>query len=121
LTLKDRILAMVKLEPGLTDRELTDRLMGRAAPQQGVNQAARQLEGAGRIVRRRRHDGLIGNYPDTAAPAPVVEPPVRQEAGDFIAEDAVKHSLKRWLESDGWTLRCASTSSLAYSVSCYSV
>lgn len=71
-TLKDKLLEHVELEPGLTDREVADRLLGRAAPQQGINQVARQLASVGRLVRRHRQDGKIGNCPANAAAGPEV-------------------------------------------------
>jgi hypothetical protein len=65
-TWKSRILELLVAAPGLTDREITDRLAGRNRGQQTVNQMCRQLENEGRLVRRSRHDGLIGNYARTA-------------------------------------------------------
>lgn len=62
-TLKDRVLTLVTEVPGLTDREIADRLLGRPEPPQGVNQVARQLAAAGALTRSERADGLIGNYP----------------------------------------------------------
>lgn len=78
MSLQDRVLQLVRANPGLTDREITDRLLGRADGQQAVNQAARQLAADRRLARRRRADGLTGNYPsgsldpDVARPAGVV-------------------------------------------------
>lgn len=68
-TLKDRVLALVSRCPGLTDREIADRLLGRAGPQQGVNVVARSLAANGLTSRASRADGLIGNYPAAARPA----------------------------------------------------
>jgi len=58
----DRIIELVRKTPGLTDRELTDRLKGPAAHPSQVNQEARLLERRGVLRRMRRHDGIIGNY-----------------------------------------------------------
>jgi len=62
-SLGDRILALIQTSPGLTDREITDRLVEKAAPQQHVNQTCNRLHGRGLLVRRRRPDTKIGNYP----------------------------------------------------------
>jgi hypothetical protein len=61
--LSDRILALIQTSPGLTDREITDSLLGRGAPQQQVNQTCRRLESRGRLSRKARGAGRIGNYP----------------------------------------------------------
>jgi hypothetical protein len=61
-TWKSRILELLATSPGLTDREITDRLAGRGRGQQLINQMCRQLENEGRLTRRPRHDGLIRNY-----------------------------------------------------------
>lgn len=67
-TLKERLLALITEAPGLTDKELAYKLLGRREPQ-AVNQAARQLESARFVTRTQRHDGLIGNYPAGQKPA----------------------------------------------------
>lgn len=62
-TLKQRILDVLATTPGLTDRQLTNLIHGQHAPQQPVNIAARDMVRTGTIVRRKRNDGLLGNYP----------------------------------------------------------
>ena len=62
------MLAVIDGRPGLTDRELTDILTGKSAGQQAVNQAARALAASGSLVRAKRPDGRIGNYPSAAVP-----------------------------------------------------
>ncbi len=104
--LKDRILLALKRDPGVTDRELTDKIHGRDVGQQAVNQAARALAGAGRLIRRQRPDGKIGNYPssgdsraqssDTDQPAAVVTEIA------WPSEDAIKRQIQEWLEAAGW-------------------
>jgi hypothetical protein len=63
-TWKERIIELMSSSPGLTDREITDRLAGPGSSQQIVNRKCRELEREGRLVRRRRQDGLIGNFPE---------------------------------------------------------
>jgi len=76
MTLQDEVLSFVRTHPGRTDREITDRLRGQRAPQQAVNQAARALADRGVLIRRKRPDGLIGNYlGDAKPPAPRQWPP----------------------------------------------
>ncbi len=97
MTLKDRILELLQSTPGLTDRELANRLLGREAQQQSVNQAARQLAAARRLVRRPRSDTLIGNYlaSNGGEDAPFPQQPVQQQPADgFMAEDDVKRSVQ---------------------------
>ncbi len=53
-TLKERVLLAVNESPGLTDRELTDALLGPLVPPQSVNQVARALSAQGRVKRTRR-------------------------------------------------------------------
>jgi hypothetical protein len=113
--LKEKILGLIRTMPGLTDREITDQLLGSAAPQQGVNQIARSLAAQHLVVRRSRHDGKLGNYPVEASPEPL---PQAQRAAqgsasagaidmDSLSEDDVKRKLQAWLESTGWKVAVA--------------
>jgi hypothetical protein len=101
-TLKEQLMKLVRSTPGLTDREMTDRLLGPGAGQQALNQVARQLASAGRIVRRQRQDGRIANYLNDAPnqDAEKAQPHLGLSAG--LSEDQVKRSLQTWLESSGW-------------------
>ena len=71
MTLKDEILALLAVRPGLTDREITNALRGSIAEQQPVNIACRQMAEDGRVLRERNrpNDNFIGNYP-TSEPLP---------------------------------------------------
>jgi hypothetical protein len=102
-TLKERILTLVSTSPGLADREVTDRLLGVAVGQQAVNQATRSLEQAGRLVRRIRGDGKIGNYPLAgSAPVQLVVAPVSAVTPGDPSEDDVKRGIEAWLRAAGW-------------------
>jgi hypothetical protein len=107
--LPQQLLALVEQSPGLTDREITDRLRGKSAPQQPVNIAARALANRRQLTRRRRDDGLIGNFPASATEAPPKE--LQQSLAPNLApdqsEDKVKHWVKQWLLSDGWEVEIA--------------
>lgn len=67
-SLPDRILALLQKSPGLTDREITDILVAKGAPQQHVNQTCNRLHARGLLSRRRRTDGKAGNYPVGSPP-----------------------------------------------------
>ena len=102
--LRERILLALEQYPGVTDRELTDQILGRDVGQQAVNQAARALADAGRLVRRHRSDGKLGNYPTaahSAAQSGDAEPPAEIDIA-WPSEDVVKRQLQAWLEAAGW-------------------
>ena len=61
-TRRERILRLLEHGDGLTDREITDQLEGHSAPQQPINQLCHRMEGQKILVRKKRADGLIGNY-----------------------------------------------------------
>ncbi|MBN1142626.1 MAG: MarR family transcriptional regulator [Deltaproteobacteria bacterium] len=108
--LSGSILDLIRKSPGLTDREITDRLRGTTAPQQPINQAARHLEGKGLLHRRRRQDQVIGNYPAEGDPAPVSTKPTRTTKihdVDALSEDKVKGVLETWLKAQGWDTKIA--------------
>jgi len=107
-TMKDKILSAIEANPGLSDREITDLLLGEQVGQQGINQAARALEAKGKIDRRKRRDGKIGNFPAGRGDFSSVfgvsnkpHPALKKEIMD-TSEDEVKQKIKDWLETDGW-------------------
>lgn len=61
-TRKEQILRVLGQSNGLTDRELTERIDGRSAKQQPINQICRRMADEYVIERKKRKDGLIGNY-----------------------------------------------------------
>ncbi len=104
--LKKEILTLLASEPGLTDREITDRLRGRTEPQQATNQACRRLEADGLLIRARRGDGLLGNNLTGAHSIKHVRrEPTPTDAG--VSEDEVKEALQRWLRAQGWSVEIA--------------
>lgn len=74
---QEKLLAAVANVPGRTDRELTDCLLSRNDAPSRVNQEAHLLENRGDLIRRKRADGLIGNYP-----APIFQKPQAREELD---------------------------------------
>ena len=61
-TRRERIEKLLGEFPGMTDREITDQLEGHSAPQQPFNVMCRKMESQKILARRKRRDGLIGNY-----------------------------------------------------------
>ncbi len=120
-TLGEEIVRTVGARPGLTDREITDVTRGQGKPQQAVNQECRALERSGTLVRRKRPDGLIGNYlakvpsSESSAPSPppsverptIPSPPPSVSGEDPLSEDALKRVLTAWLVGQGWQCQVA--------------
>jgi hypothetical protein len=53
----------VEKSPSISDRQLSDMLLGKGVHPSRVNQEARLLVSRGILRRERREDGRIGNYP----------------------------------------------------------
>jgi hypothetical protein len=108
-SLPQQILALVRKSPGLTDRQIANQLLGTAAAQQPVNTAARGLAKKRHLFRRRREDGLIGNYVNAAPGTQVKEQPrAAPKVGDEdLSEDRLKHHLREWLGASGWESKVA--------------
>ena len=56
------IIQLLRRSPGLSDREITNFLVGRGEPQQYVNQKCNDLKNEGILSRIKREDGIFGNY-----------------------------------------------------------
>jgi hypothetical protein len=106
----DQILTEVISSPGVTDKWLAERIFGKGAPQQRVNGECRRLADAGKLVRRQRADGLIGNFigGDGSSAvrnlSPANDPDVM---ASIFTEDAVKRHLETWLIQSGWLVQIA--------------
>ena len=61
--LADKIIVETDREPGATDRRLSELLFGTPNRRTQINGECRYMERGGRLIRRKRDDGLIGNYP----------------------------------------------------------
>lgn len=108
--LTDEIVEFVRKHPAKTDREITNALRGRKAPQQPINQAARLLESRGVLLRRKRpEDGLIGNYivSDATERSPQPSLPKKNHDLEALSEEEIKTKLNEWLVSEGWETRVA--------------
>lgn len=112
-TIKEKIIDILKDRSGLTDREITDSILGTGQPQQSVNQACRSLEAKGIIKRVNRNDGLLGNYLVAELPNPEeiidlsLRPDNLEKDTSVFAEDNIKEILKKHLHSDGWDTQIA--------------
>jgi hypothetical protein len=108
-TLGQNIIELLTSSPGLSDREITDKLLGRDAPQQGVNQTCRSLESRGRLIRKVRPDGRIGNFVGQQEVVPQLPRQITIEAcdNDTLSEDEVKKILEDHLTAKGWHARIA--------------
>lgn len=106
--LLEQVLEKVTASPGLTDREITDGLLGRKARVQRVNYAAHLLLQKGKIERHRRPDGRTGNYPAGKmgrASLQMMRNGLLPDSGNSVmnmSEEDVKRNVKKWLEADGW-------------------
>ena len=88
----------------------------RSKNQQAVNRACRELARVGKLQRKAREDGLIGNYPVSAlyvsadaerrnVGATHGAEPAREDRA--LGEDQLKAHLEKWLNADGWRARVA--------------
>jgi hypothetical protein len=72
------VVKLVRGNPGLSDREITDRLFGKNVTPQPINGVCRLLAAKKLIDRCLRPDGSVGNFPvGEARPTPstqIVEP-----------------------------------------------
>ncbi|WP_339179334.1 helix-turn-helix domain-containing protein [Paenibacillus sp. FSL R5-0701] len=111
MTLKDKIISYLKDKDGLTDREITNAILGVNEPQQAVNQICRALVSKGIIRRVNRRDGLIGNYIVVQGvhiqPPSFVQVKHTTEASAVFKEDHLKQILKDYLHADGWETQIA--------------
>lgn len=62
-TRREGVINLLLKKPGLSDREITNHLEGKKASPQPFNQLCRRLENEGILVRKKRKDGIIGNFP----------------------------------------------------------
>jgi hypothetical protein len=110
-TLKEKIITLLEDQDGLTDREITNAILGVSEPQQSVNQACRSLESKLIIRRIRRKDGKLGNY--LSPEGKKVEPEAPKEKvkeSEVLAafsEDNLKQILNDFLISNGWETQIA--------------
>jgi len=106
VTFRDRVYEAIQSNPGLSDKELTEVILVPDRDQQPTNQACRDLTTRGKIIRVRREDGVLGNYPAEIATSSVPDHGPAPHAGDqtWLSEDQVKRAVTRWLLGEGWRI-----------------
>jgi len=111
VTLKDKIMDLLIDKEGLTDREITNVILGVNEPQQAVNQVCRLLTSKGIIRRIIRRDGLIGNYiiakETVQKSSPLNQTKQVEIRSSIFKEDNLKQILKDFLHADGWETQIA--------------
>lgn len=106
-TLKEKILELLKIEDGFTDREITDKIIGHGKPQQSINIACRDMESREIIKRVHRKDGLIGNYLVDSNVELLASTPKISDSIDGLSEDEIKEIINTFLVEDGWKTQLA--------------
>lgn len=106
-TLKDKIIELLKIEDGFTDREITDKIMGHGKPQQSINIACRDMNSKGIIKRVTRGDGLIGNYLADSNTEILPTTSNSSDNSDGLSEDEIKGIINNYLIADGWKTQLA--------------
>jgi len=100
-TVKERVIAYVGRNLGLTETEIAEALFGPGAYQQRVNPAVRSLIEEGRVVKRTRYDGSTGVYPARGGVPP---PDSAREASRILlarGDTNLSSNLRRRSESPG--------------------
>lgn len=91
----DQVVRLLKDQPGLSDREIGDLLLGPGTAQQPINGICLRLAKKNLIVRRPRQDGIRGNYLGNsemvAVPSQIAEPVDQPSLKQ--SEDHIKQSL----------------------------
>ena len=96
--LKQRIINLLEEQGHLTDRQITDLIYNAEAPQQPINQACRQLQNQGIIIRRKINN-RIQNTLANGVNLPAEEKTITTS---LLSEDNLKKYLTQWLEQNGW-------------------
>jgi hypothetical protein len=106
--MESNIIRLLEHTPGLTDRELTDAIRGYGASPQYVNQNCRNLESKHIICRKKREDGLIGNWLSTGVEAcQFADAPGVKKKIEEITDKKIKQILEGYLYSLGWETKIA--------------
>lgn len=105
MTLKEKIVTLLKDQQGLSDREITNILFGKEYPQQSINQTCNLLEKKGIIIRSKEL-GKIRNYPSKDKPfiKKIESSTELKDDNKKLSEDEVKKILEKYLTINGWSL-----------------
>jgi hypothetical protein len=109
MTLAEKIFELLKENPGLSDRQITDRLFGVGKPQQPVNITCRNLEKRGVLQRKNIHGSPIDNYLTGQELVAIQSQTSNNKIIDeeHLSEDAIKKFLEQWLVAQGWKVKVA--------------
>lgn len=103
--LERNIIRILEKNPGFSDLELTAVVAGSGEPTKYVNQNCRTLVTKGVIIRKKREDGLIGNWlKDEYHNLNLVE---TVNPADQLSEKKIKQILEIYLNSLGWQTKIA--------------
>jgi len=108
-SMKERIIELLRENGSLSDREITNILVGKGAVQQPINQTCRDLESQGIIVRSKM-DGRIKNFLANTRLEPIDKPREKMsviENDPTLSEDILKKHLESWLIQNGWKVQVA--------------
>ncbi len=101
------IIRLLEYNPGLSDKEIAHIVKARKESPQYINQKCRLLESQGIVERKKRQDGLIGNWlTGNALLRSITQPELNKEAADFPGKK-IKRYIETHLVSQGWETRVA--------------
>lgn len=111
MNLRERILLLVNNRDGLTDREITDAIIGKGQPPQKINGTCRKLADNGLLVRRKDSNGKIRNCVTITGQSYLRgdEQKCVEMSKDIelLTEDALKAVVCQWLIDQGWQAKVA--------------
>ncbi len=104
--IENNIIRLLEHNPGLSDRELANAIKGHGKSSQYINQKCRALVSRKILSRKKRRDGLLGNWlvGDYAYSSSQVIP---KEDVDDTSEKKMKQILEKYLTSKEWEPKIA--------------
>lgn len=101
--LERNIIRTLEKNPGYSDKDLAEVVIGRTNSPRYVNQTCRTLVTRGIILRNKRPDGLIGNWLNTNS----MNLSQTLDPVDEISDKKIKKGLETFLKSQGWETKIA--------------
>ena len=105
MTLQQQIIGLLARQNSLSDRQITDHLLGSHQAQQPVHQSCRKLEKAGVLQRVKVTGSPITNVllPE-AQGQPTDRQAVLPVAPAALSEEAINAAIRTWLAAQGWSV-----------------